>query len=100
MKNEVLQKVIEILSKICNFNNLRIQPEYRLREDLGATDVDIRTAMDEIEDEFNITIPHNVTPIKTVSDVINLIHAELCSTPTNTAKQDPDSDKPVICWRR
>ena len=70
----VLQKVQEILSYQFSLNETEIQPETKLKLELGADSSDLLEIMATFEITFNIEIGYeDVNDIETVQDIITYI---------------------------
>ncbi len=73
-KEEVTQKVKEIILNKLTVEEGKIVPEAKLIEDLGADSLDIPDLVADFEDTFEIEIPdEDLEKIITVGDIVNYI---------------------------
>lgn len=75
-KEEVINKVKDLIADSLGVSNEEIEPAASFIEDLGADSLDIVELVMAIEKEFNIEIPdEDAEKISTVQDAIDYIHA-------------------------
>lgn len=72
---EEKQKILKIISDYLGISPEELKPEADLREDLNAQDLEITDLIMHLEKEFSLTFsPDDTKRLKTVSDLIELIH--------------------------
>lgn len=77
-KQEIAEKVKEIIASKLTVEESKIVPEAKLIEDLGADSLDIPDLVADFEEEFNIEIPdEDLEKIITVGDIIDYIANKL-----------------------
>ena len=67
---EILEKVIDITCDQLKVNRDQVSEQTSFVDDLGADSLDIAELVMEFEDEFDLDIPEDEDPIKTVSDAV------------------------------
>ncbi|MCD6453686.1 MAG: acyl carrier protein [Candidatus Aminicenantes bacterium] len=73
-KNEIAQKVREIIASKLTVEESKIVPDAKLIEDLGADSLDIPDLVADFEETFEIEIPdEDLEKIVTVGDIVNYI---------------------------
>lgn len=71
---EIIDKVVELMSKQLNIPVEQITEDKEIVKDLGADSLDIVEMLMTLEDEFKITVPDEETvDIKTVGDISRVI---------------------------
>ena len=74
----VFEKIREILARLLDIEESRIDHDTLIVEDLGADSLDVVELMMAMEDEFNIVIPdERLQELKTVDDVAAFIDSLL-----------------------
>jgi acyl carrier protein len=74
-KEEIHQRVVEIISAQVNVPKEQLKPETSFAADLHADSLDIVEIVMELEDEFDITIPDDAAEkITTVGQAVEYIH--------------------------
>ncbi len=68
-----IDKVKEVIAKQLRINASDIADTAAIVEDLGADSLDIVEMLMTLEDEMNITIPDEVTGVKTIKDIAEYI---------------------------
>jgi len=77
-KDEIKDKVVEIISKQLEQPKEKVTMETKFAEDLGADSLDTAELVMEFEDEFDINISDDAEgKIKTVGDTVNYIEEQL-----------------------
>lgn len=70
----VFEKIREILARLLDIEEDRINHDTLIVEELGADSLDVVELMMAMEDEFNIVIPDDgIQDLKTVDDVAAFI---------------------------
>ncbi len=69
----IIDRVKAVLAKQLRINVEDIADNAAIIEDLGADSLDIVEMLMTLEDEMNITIPDDVTDVKTVKDIAEYI---------------------------
>jgi len=74
---ELFNKITEIISRNIDWPD-EISPEDRLKEDLEVDSLDVILIINEIEDEFNITVEQDeVRCLGSVQDIIDKLRQKL-----------------------
>ncbi len=74
MTTEDRDRVLEIIADGLHITKEELQPQNKLREDLGGDSLDVIEIVMNIEKEFNIVISDELyDSLKTVDDLLNLI---------------------------
>lgn len=74
----VFEKIREILARLLDVEESRIDHDTLIVEDLGADSLDVVELMMAMEDEFNIVIPdERLQELKTIDDVAAFIDSLL-----------------------
>lgn len=68
-----IERVKDAIAKQLRIDVADIADDAAIIEDLGADSIEIIEMLMTLEDEMNITIPDEVTGVKTVKDVANFI---------------------------
>ena len=68
-----IERVKDAIAKQLRIDAADIADDAAIIEDLGADSIEIIEMLMTLEDEMNITIPDEVTGVKTVKDVANFI---------------------------
>ena len=77
-KEEIFEKVKQIVAEVLNIEEEKITLESRFMEDLGAESLDIVTLLIEFEDKFDKKIPEeDAMKLISVNDVVNYIEEKL-----------------------
>ena len=77
-KEEVFNKVKEIIISQLGVSEAAVTPEATFLEDLGADSLDIVSFMLELEETFGLEIPdEEVEKVEKVSDIVNYIMTNL-----------------------
>ena len=77
-KEEIYEKVVEILQDVLNLGDTEVTPESRFIEDLGAESLDMAQFVMSLEDEFEKSIDdEQLSEIRTVEDAVDYIQAQL-----------------------
>jgi acyl carrier protein len=77
-RDEVKEKVIQIVCDNLGVNKEQVTDSTSFTEDIGADSLDIVELVMELEEEFEITIPdEEAEKIKTVGEAIDYIMKEL-----------------------
>ena len=73
-REEVLQKVSDLIRQVMMAKNLVVQPENNLADDLGMDSMGAVEFVNAVEDEYKISVTEDeMQSIKTVNDAVNLI---------------------------
>ena len=73
-REQVVQKVADIIRQVLMTKNLKIEPENNLADDLGMDSMGAVEFVNNVEDEYHIAITEEeMQKIKTVNDAVNLI---------------------------
>lgn len=76
-KNEILSKLIPILSKQLSIEPDKILGTSSLVDDLGADSLDTAEISMMIQEEFNYDLKdHEMQTIKTVDDIVHILEAD------------------------
>ncbi len=71
---EVQREIIGIIAENLDTDDARIEPESRLREDLNANSLSAVEILWEIEEKFDIEIPHELEKsARTVKDIADYV---------------------------
>ncbi len=70
---ETIERVKATIAKQLRIDVETINDDSAIVEDLGADSIDIVEMLMTLEDEMNITIPDEVTGVKTVKDIAEYI---------------------------
>ena len=74
---ELFNKITEIISRNIDWQE-EIRPEERLKEDLEIDSLDVILIINEIEDEFNITVEQQeIRCLGTVQDIVDKLRQKL-----------------------
>lgn len=74
---ELFKKITEIISRNIDWPD-EIRPEERLKEDLEIDSLDVILIINEIEDEFNITVDQQeIRCLGTVQDIVDKLRQKL-----------------------
>ncbi len=74
---ELFNKITEIISRNIDWPD-EIRPEDRLKEDLEVDSLDVILIINEIEDEFNITVEQDeVRCLESVQDIIDKLRQKM-----------------------
>lgn len=74
---ELFKKITEIISRNIEWPD-EIRPEDRLREDLEVDSLDVIMIINEIEDEFKVTVEQQeVRCLSTVQDIIDQLRQKM-----------------------
>ena len=77
-KDEIFNKITEILQEVLNLQVDEVTPESRFVEDLGAESLDMAQFVMSLEDEFKKSIDdEELAEIKTVQDAVDYIQTQL-----------------------
>lgn len=77
-RNEIEEKVIQVLVKMLHKNEGDIRPESTLVDDLEMDSFTAVELLFELEDQYGLEIPdEEVGNFKTVSDIVDYIQARL-----------------------
>ncbi|MBI3829652.1 MAG: acyl carrier protein [Planctomycetes bacterium] len=77
-KDEIKDKVVEIICKQLEQPKEKVTMETKFAEDLGADSLDTAELVMEFEDEFDINISDDAEgKIKTVGDTVNYIEEQI-----------------------
>ncbi len=74
---ETIERVKATIAKQLRIDVETINDDSAIVEDLGADSIDIVEMLMTLEDEMNITIPDEVTGVKTVKDIAEYIDSAL-----------------------
>ncbi len=74
---ETIERVKATIAKQLRIDVETINDDSAIVEDLGADSIDIVEMLMTLEDEMNITIPDEVTGVKTVKDIAEYIDNSL-----------------------
>ena len=70
----MFEEVQKILAKQLRIDPSKVQPESRIKEDLGADSLNILQLLMKIEDDYGIVIPdEELVHFETVADVVNYL---------------------------
>ena len=69
----LINKVKEVIAKQLRTDVSEIADDSAIVEDLGADSLDIVEMLMTLEDEMNITIPDDVTGLRTVKDIADYL---------------------------
>lgn len=73
-REEVVQKVSDIIRQVLMTKNLKIEPGNNLADDLGMDSMGAVEFVNNVEDEYHIAVTEEeMQQIKTVNDAVNLI---------------------------
>ncbi len=73
-REQVVQKVADIIRQVLMTKNLKIEPENNLADDLGMDSMGAVEFVNNVEDEYHIAVTEEeMQKIKTVNDAVNLI---------------------------
>ena len=73
-KEEILQKVIEIMEPRMPADGPKVTADLDLINDLGLDSLKVMEILETLEDTFDISIPINILPeIRTVDDLVEEI---------------------------
>ena len=73
-REQVVQKVSDIIRQVLMSKNLKIEPANNLADDLGMDSMAAVEFVNSVEDEFKIAIIEaEMQSIKTVHDAVNMI---------------------------
>lgn len=73
----MFEEVQKILAKQLRIDPSKVQPESRIKEDLGADSLNILQLLMKIEDEYGIVIPdEKLAHFETVKDVVDYLDAQ------------------------
>jgi acyl carrier protein len=73
-REQVVQKVADIIRQVLMTKNLKIEPENNLTDDLGMDSMGAVEFVNNVEDEYHIAVTEEeMQQIKTVNDAVNLI---------------------------
>lgn len=73
-REQVVQKVADIIRQVLMTKNLKIEPENNLADDLGMDSMGAVEFVNNVEDEYHIAVTEEeMQQIKTVNDAVNLI---------------------------
>lgn len=72
-RQEILEKVIDITCDQLQVNRDQVSEPTSFVDDLGADSLDIAELVMEFEDEFDLDIPEDEDPIKTINDAVTYI---------------------------
>ncbi len=68
---EVLQQILDILKPRVSKDGLEVTAELDLVNDLGLDSLKVMEILEDLEDNFDISIPINILPgIRTVGDLV------------------------------
>ncbi len=68
---EVLQQILDILKPRVSKDGLEVTAELDLANDLGLDSLKVMEILEDLEDNFDISIPINILPgIRTVGDLV------------------------------
>ncbi len=68
--DEVLRKILDILTKIAPEGGPKLTADLDLINDLGLDSIKVLEIMEALEDSFDISIPINIMPeVRTVNDL-------------------------------
>ena len=68
---EVLQQILDILKPRVSKDGLEVTEELDLVNDLGLDSLKVMEILEDLEDNFDISIPINILPgIRTVGDLV------------------------------
>jgi acyl carrier protein len=77
-KQEIEQRVREVLAEQLAVDVDKVVPEARFAEDLNADSLDLVEAVLALEEEWNIEIPESeMDGVKTVGQAVNLVATKL-----------------------
>lgn len=73
----MFEEVQKILAKQLRIDPSKVQPESRIKEDLGADSLNILQLLMKIEDDYGIVIPdEKLANFETVKDVVDYLDAQ------------------------
>ena len=73
----MFEEVQKILAKQLRIDPSKVQPESRIKEDLGADSLNILQLLMKIEDDYGIVIPdEKLAHFETVRDVVTYLEAQ------------------------
>jgi acyl carrier protein len=73
-REQVVQKVSDIIRQVLMSKNLKIEPANNLADDLGMDSMGAVEFVNNVEDEYHISVTEEeMQQIKTVNDAVNLI---------------------------
>ena len=73
-REQVVQKVADIIRQVLMTKNLKIEPENNLTDDLGMDSMGAVEFVNNVEDEYHIAVTEEeMQKIKTVNDAVKLI---------------------------
>ena len=73
-REQVVQKVADIIRQVLMTKNLKIEPENNLADDLGMDSMGAVEFVNNVEDEYHIAVTEEeMQQIKTVNDAVKLI---------------------------
>ena len=73
-REQVVQKVADIIRQVLMTKNLKIEPENNLTDDLGMDSMGAVEFVNNVEDEYHIAVTEEeMQKIKTVNDAVNVI---------------------------
>ncbi len=73
----MFEEVQKILAKQLRIDPSKVQPESRIKEDLGADSLNILQLLMKIEDDYGIVIPdEKLAHFETVKDVVDYLDAQ------------------------
>lgn len=77
-REEILEKIIKVISNNLYIEEGQIQEEDRIREDIGADSLDKVSLFMDFEAEFNISIPdEDVEEILTIKEIIDYLETKI-----------------------
>lgn len=77
-REEILEKVVQIVSDQMGVDKAEITPETSFVDDLNADSLDTVELVMELEDEFDMSIPdEEAEKIKTVGDAVGYVERQL-----------------------
>ena len=77
-KQEIQEKLIEILSRHTQIDPATVNPDQHLKYDLGLDSLDVAEMVYEIEEEFGITISdESAEKIQKISDTVDFIYEQM-----------------------
>lgn len=77
-REEILEKVVQIVSDQMGVDKAEITPETSFVDDLNADSLDTVELVMELEDEFDMSIPdEEAEKIKTVGDAVSYVERQL-----------------------
>jgi acyl carrier protein len=76
-REQVVQKVSDIIRQVLMSKNLKIEPQNNLADDLGMDSMGAVEFVNSIEDEYHISVTEEeMQTIKTVNDAVDLVLAK------------------------